>query len=243
VTGKVWLVGAGPGDPELLTLKGRAILDQAETVVYDRLVSAEILRTIPAGAVLINAGKAPRNHPLPQEEINRILIEEARKGKRVVRLKGGDPFLFGRGWEELLALEKAGIPAEAVPGISSALAVPAAAGIPVTHRGVSSALHIISWHGRSTGADSGPAPEPEVLRALASARGTLVILMGGSAREAISRRLIQEGFSPDTPAALIAGGTTPRQHMVRTVLKDLGKAVLPESPEPMLIVIGAVCAF
>ncbi|MDR2757955.1 MAG: uroporphyrinogen-III C-methyltransferase [Spirochaetaceae bacterium] len=243
-TGKVWLIGAGPGDPAFLTLRGRELLDRAETVVYDRLVSEEILLTLPPEARLIKAGKAPQHHPLPQEEINRILIEEVRQGRRVVRLKGGDPFLFGRAGEELLALTEAGIPVEAVPGISSALAVPAGAGIPVTHRGLSSALHIISWHGR----EDGP-PEPEVLRGLASAEGTLVILMGGSALGEISRRLIREGFSPDAPAAVIAGGTTPRQRVFRTILGSLEntepeKEDEPGSPgrAPVLVVIGPVCS-
>ncbi|MFP3090044.1 uroporphyrinogen-III C-methyltransferase [Treponema sp. TIM-1] len=243
-TGKVWLVGAGPGDPAFLTLRGREVLDQAETVVYDRLVSEEILLTLPPKVRLINAGKVPHHHPLPQEEINRLLIGEARKGRRVVRLKGGDPFLFGRGGEELLALRDAGIPVEAVPGISSALAVPAGAGIPVTHRGLSSGLHIISWHGR----EDGP-PGPEVLRGLTSVGGTLVILMGGSELGEISHHLIQEGFSPDVPAAIITGGTTPRQRVFRTLLGSLGKAEPEENNGPLfpgrapvLVVIGPVCS-
>jgi uroporphyrinogen III methyltransferase/synthase len=241
-TGKVWLVGAGPGDPAFLTLRGREVLNRAEIVVYDRLVSEEILLTIPPKAHLIRAGKAPKNHPLPQEEINRILIEEAGKGRRVVRLKGGDPFLFGRGGEEMFALAKVGIPVEAVPGISSALAVPAGAGIPVSHRGLSSALHVISWHGREDAS-----PKPETLRGLALTRGTLVILMGGAAREEISRRLIQAGFSPDTPAAIITGGTTPGQRVFRTVLSNLGKGEPKQSLQspgraPILTVIGQVCS-
>jgi uroporphyrinogen III methyltransferase/synthase len=243
--GKVWLIGAGPGDPGLLTLKGREILDAAETVVYDRLVSEEILQSIPPRVHLINAGKAPKNHPLPQEEINRVLIREAKKGKRVVRLKGGDPFLFGRGWEELLALNEAGIPVEAVPGISSALAVPFAAEIPVTHRGVSSALHVISWHGKGTG----EAPSAEALKAFAASGSadTLVILMGGGALKDISRRLIEAGFFSNTPAAVIVDGTTPRQKTVRTTLQDLGAVTISSdlganAKSPVLTVIGAVCA-
>ena len=144
--GKVFLIGAGPGDPGLLTLRGKAILESADTVVYDRLVPEELLLDLASHIRLIDAGKMPGNHSIPQEEINRILIYEARQGRRVVRLKGGDPFLFGRGGEELFALSAAGIPFEAVPGISSAIAVPAAAGIPVTHRGISSSLHILTWH-------------------------------------------------------------------------------------------------
>jgi len=246
-TGKVWLVGAGPGDPRLLTLRGREILDAAETVVYDRLVSQEILQSIPDHACLIDAGKAPKNHPLPQEEINRLLIEEAQKGKQVVRLKGGDPFLFGRGWEELLALSIAGIPVEVVPGISSALAVPLASGIPVTHRGVSSALHIITWHGKNTG----ETPSSEALRALSAGEetDTLVILMGGGALKDISCRLIEAGFSPKTPAAVIIEGTTPRQKTIRTSLQDLGAVIISSGDDsekdiksPVLTVIGKVCA-
>ncbi|MDR3284039.1 MAG: uroporphyrinogen-III C-methyltransferase [Treponema sp.] len=242
--GKVSLVGAGPGDAGLLTLTGREILDAADTVVYDRLVSEEILLTIPPHAHLINAGKAPNNHPLPQGEINRILIEEAQKSNRVVRLKGGDPFLFGRGWEELCALAEAGIPVEAVPGISSVLAVPAGAGIPVTHRGASGALHVISWH--SAAQETGPSPE--ALRGLAAAGGTLVILMGGGALEAISRRLMEAGFLPETPAAVIIEGTTPRQRVIRTLLQELGNVIIPSvdspapSKSPVLTIVGAVCA-
>jgi uroporphyrinogen III methyltransferase/synthase len=235
--GKVWLVGAGPGDPDLLTLGARKALERADTIVYDRLVSEEILMALPQGPRLIAAGKVPGNHTLSQEAINRLLINEARKGRTVVRLKGGDPFLFGRGGEEALALASAGVPFEAAPGVSSALAVPALAGIPVTHRGISGALHIISWHGKD-----GP-PRPETLEALARAGGTLVILMGASCLESIGPSLIQAGFAPATPAALIERGTTPRQrarHSDLAALAALAKAGPPEPPA--LVIIGEVCS-
>jgi uroporphyrinogen III methyltransferase/synthase len=222
--GKVWLVGAGPGDPGLLTLGGKAALDAADTVIYDRLVPEEILLGLAPGVRLINAGKFPSRHPVPQEEINRFMGEEARKGKRVVRLKGGDPFLFGRGGEEVLFLAAEGIPFEVVPGVSSALAVPAAAGIPVTHRGISGGLHIIAWHGKEE-------PSPETLGAIRRAGGTLVILMGAAAqRRDMTERLTEAGFDPGTPAALIERGTWEDQ---RVVITSLGKlAAAAEPPEP-----------
>ncbi|GHT55989.1 uroporphyrinogen III methyltransferase [Spirochaetia bacterium] len=237
--GKVFLIGAGPGDPGLLTLKGKAILDAADTVVYDRLAPEELLLDLASHVRLIDAGKIPGNHPIPQEEINRILIDEARQGRKVVRLKGGDPFLFGRGGEELLALAAAGIPFEAVPGISSAIAVPAAAGIPVTHRGISSSLHILTWH-----TQNGAVPPPETLEAINRTKGTLVILMGGSALREIGAALLRAGFAPDTPAAIIADGTGKRQRVRRLCLQELME-VAPEmvpGTTPVLVAVGAVCA-
>ncbi|GHU88402.1 uroporphyrinogen III methyltransferase [Spirochaetia bacterium] len=240
--GKVFLIGAGPGDPGLLTLKGKAILDAADTVVYDRLAPEELLLDMASHVRLIDAGKTSGNHPIPQEEINRILIEEARQGRRVVRLKGGDPFLFGRGGEELLALAAAGIPFEAIPGISSAIAVPAAAGIPVTSRGVSSSLHTLTWHTKD-----GVPPPPETLEAIRRAGGTLVILMGGSALQEIGAALIRAGFAPDTPAAVIENGTTKRQRVRRLCLQELAELPVTEmvpgttSGAPVLVAVGAVC--
>ncbi|GHV06548.1 uroporphyrinogen-III C-methyltransferase [Spirochaetia bacterium] len=241
--GKVFLIGAGPGDPGLLTLKGKAILDAADTVVYDRLAPEELLLDLPSHIRLIDAGKMPGNHPIPQEEINRILIDEARQGRKVVRLKGGDPFLFGRGGEELLALAAAGIPFEAVPGISSAIAVPAAAGIPVTHRGISSSLHILTWHTQNNAA-----PPPETLEAINPAGGTLVILMGGSALQEIGAALLRAGFAPDTPAVIIADGTGKRQRVRRLCLQEMAESPVTEmvpgttSGAPVLVAVGAVCA-
>lgn len=263
--GKVFLVGAGPGDPALLTLRGRAVLETADTVVYDRLVPEELILDLPSRVLLIDAGKTPGNHRLPQEEINRILINEARQGRRVVRLKGGDPFLFGRGGEELLALTAAGIPFELVPGISAAIAVPAAAGIPVTHRGISSSLHILTWRSQE-----GASPTPGALKGIAQTGGTLVILMGGSALREIGASLIRAGFAPDTPAAVIEDGASPRQRVRRLCLQELAApgtgpvAAAALSPAvaqaalsplqmlspaaaikpgaPVLVVVGAVCA-
>jgi uroporphyrinogen III methyltransferase/synthase len=235
--GKVWLVGAGPGDPDLLTLGAQRALEAADTVIYDRLVSEEILMILPPGPRLIDAGKAPGKHTLSQEAINRLLIQEARKGRTVVRLKGGDPFLFGRGGEEALALAAAGIPFELMPGVSAALAVPARAGIPVSHRGISGAVHIISWHGKD-----GP-PPPETLEALARAGGTLVILMGAAGLAGMGPALIRAGFAPGTPAALIESGTTPRQRVRRFDLAALAASAQAAPPEPpVLVVAGGVCS-
>jgi uroporphyrinogen III methyltransferase/synthase len=244
MTGKVWLVGAGPGDPGLLTLKAKKILEAADLVVHDRLVSEDLLLGLSPGIRLIDVGKSPGNHPVPQEEIHRILIAEAGAGKKVVRLKGGDPFVFGRGGEEILALEKAGVPWELVPGLSSALAVPALAGIPLTHRGCSSGLHIITWRGRD-----GAAPRPKLLRSLARAEGTLVILMGGAALAAIGTELVKAGFAPETPAAIIENGAARNQKVRRLRLGEMGAPCAPAlSPvtqnarfPPTLIVVGAVC--
>ena len=172
MTGKVWLVGAGPSDPGLFTRKGEQILKQAEVVVYDALVGQSILNMIPENATLINVGKRSCKHTMKQEQINQVLVEEAKKGQRVVRLKGGDPFLFGRGGEELELLVKEGIPYEVVPGVTSALSVPAYNGIPVTHRDYCSSLHIITGHkrqGESYNID---------FEALVRTKGTLVFLMG-----------------------------------------------------------------
>jgi uroporphyrinogen III methyltransferase/synthase len=235
--GKVWLAGAGPGDPDLLTLGAQKALEKADTIIYDRLVSEEILMALPQGPRLIDAGKAPGKHTLSQEAINRLLISEARKGRTVVRLKGGDPFLFGRGGEEALALAEAGVPFEPIPGVSSALAVPALAGIPVSHRGLSGAVHIISWHGKD-----GPPPH-ETLEALARAGGTLVILMGASALAGMGPALIRAGFAPGTPAALIEKGTTPRQRVRNLDLAALASSAEAEPPEPpALVIVGEVCS-
>ena len=221
--GKVWLVGAGPGDPGLLTLKGRDVLQSADVVVYDALVSQGILDLIPKNAHLIFAGKRSGNHLLPQEETNRVLLEEALAGNRVVRLKGGDPFLFGRGGEELELLVEHGVPFEIVPGITSAVAVPAYNGIPVTHRDYCSSVHIITGHRRrdhSYDID---------FDALVRAKGTLVFLMGIAALPEICRGLLAAGMDPDMPAAVLEKGTTPEQHRIsaarmgRTAERRYGK--------------------
>jgi uroporphyrinogen III methyltransferase/synthase len=233
-TGTVRLVGAGPGDPELLTLKAQAAIEAASVVVYDRLVSEEILFLIPSSARLIPVGKSPGNHPVPQEEINRVLLEEARAGNTVVRLKGGDPLLFGRGGEEMLFLAENGIACEIIPGVSSVLAAAADACIPLTHRKFSSSVHIISW--RKGG---GGELEQDVLEALARSGGTLVILMGASALRDIARRLVEAGFSRDLPAALIENAARPRRRVRILTVGELETAECPAAPA--VIMAGEVC--
>ena len=190
--GKVWLVGAGPSDIGLLTLKGLRVLEKAQAVVYDQLVGLEILLRIPAGAEAIDVGKQAGNHKKTQEEINRILLEKALEGKRVVRLKGGDPFLFGRGGEELELLRAHGVPFEIVPGVTSALAVPAYSGIPVTHREFASSVHIITGHRKA-----GEALDID-FQSLAKGGGTLVFLMGVRNLPEIVRGLLDAGMPADT---------------------------------------------
>jgi uroporphyrinogen III methyltransferase/synthase len=228
-------VGAGPGDPGLLTLRGRALLERADTVVYDRLVSPEILSSIPAGTRQIDAGKAGHRSGMAQEEIHRILAEEAQSGKNVVRLKGGDPTVFGRGGEEALFLAGEGIAAEIVPGVTAAIAVPALAGIPVTHRGVSSSVHILTWIRRHK------EPPQEELEALVRAGGTIVILMGGRAANAVGARLIEAGLPPQTAAAVIENGTTPAEKIRQATLAQLASPAFSPPEDPATIVVGAVC--
>ncbi|MCR5135607.1 MAG: uroporphyrinogen-III C-methyltransferase [Oscillospiraceae bacterium] len=235
--GMVWLVGAGPGDPGLFTLRGKEVLEQAEVVVYDALVGPGVLSMIPETARLIYAGKRSGNHTLVQEEINRILLEEAQKGYRVVRLKGGDPFLFGRGGEELELLREHGIPFEVVPGVTSALAVPAYNGIPVTHRDFCSSVHIITGHRRSDNTDDLD------FDALVRGEGTLVFLMGVRALPDICTGLLEAGMPPDTPAAVLENGTTSRQRRVIATVSTLPEASARSSIQPpAVIVVGPVCA-
>ena len=206
--GKVYLVGAGPGDPGLFTLKGDRILQNAEVVLYDNLVGRGVLSRIPPEAEAVYVGKKSGNHALSQEAIGALLAEKAAQGKRVVRLKGGDPFLFGRGGEELEGLKAAGIPFEVVPGISSALAVPAYFGIPVTHRDCCSAVHIIAGHG-------GDSIDRDIdYQALVKAGGSLIFLMGLSSLEAVCRNLVEAGLDPRTPGAVLSQGTTAKQRKV-----------------------------
>ncbi len=238
MSGKVILVGAGPGDPGLLTARGMEALNKAEVVVYDRLVSPEILRRIPKSARLINVGKHAGHHPVPQDEINRILLEESQKGFCVVRLKGGDPFLFGRGGEELELLAEHQIPFEVVPGITSALAVPAYAGIPVTHRSCCSSLHIVTGHVKA-GADLNIDFD-----ALVHTGGTLVFLMGVTALPGICRGLLAAGMDPDTPAAVVERGTTLRQRKVVATLAALpGRADAENIQSPAVLIFGQVCRY
>ena len=236
-TGKIWLVGAGPGDPGLLTQKGRAVLAAAEVVVYDRLAGPGVLALIPPEAEAVDVGKRAGCHPVPQKEINRLLCEKAREGRRVVRLKGGDPFVFGRGGEELALASESGIPFEVVPGVTSAAAVPACAGIPVTHRGLAASFHVITGHTRT---GEGP---PVDYPALAALEGTLVFLMGVSSMGAIAAGLLAAGMRPDMPAAVVQSGATARQRRVLSTLRELeADARAAGIGSPAVIVVGEVCA-
>ncbi len=235
--GQVILVGAGPGDPGLLTLKGRQAIEEAEVVVYDRLVSKAILNMIPENAECINVGKESSNHLVPQEGINQILLDKALEGKRVVRLKGGDPFLFGRGGEELELLAQHGVPFQEVPGITSAIAVPAYGGIPVTHRDFCSSLHIITGHQRA----GKPLNIP--FKALVQTEGTLVFLMGVSALENICSGLLDAGMDPKMPAAVVEKGTTPAQRPILATLDTLPEqAKKARVKSPAIIIVGKVCS-
>lgn len=235
--GKVILVGAGPGDPGLLTIKGREALLSAEVVVYDRLVSPAILSLIPQGAERIDVGKEAAHHKVPQEQINRILLDKALEGKVVVRLKGGDPFVFGRGGEELELLCKHGVEFQEVPGITSAIAAAAYAGIPVTHRDYCSSLHIITGHQREG------KPLAIDFDALVRAGGTLVFLMGVTAMPEIVRGLLDAGMDGGTPAAMVESGTTPGQRRCGATLETLPQqAAAMGIHSPAIIVVGEVCA-
>ena len=237
MVGKVTLVGAGPGDPGLMTLKGREALAGAQVVVYDRLVSPAILALIPEGAERIDVGKHAGCHPVPQEEISHILLERGRAGKNVVRLKGGDPFLFGRGGEELELLARHGVAFEVVPGVTSAIAAPAYGGIPVTHRDFCSSLHIITGHRRAG------QPLDMDFDALCRTGGTLVFLMGVSALGEICAGLRAAGMDPSTPAAVVERGTTPRQRRISSDLAHLPERAAEEKLEsPAVILVGGVCA-
>lgn len=236
MSGFVTLVGAGPGDPGLLTLRGREALEKADVVVYDRLVSPEILAMMPENAEKIDVGKEAAHHKVPQEQINWILLEKALEGKNVVRLKGGDPFLFGRGGEELELLAEHGVPFREVPGITSAIAAPAYGGIPVTHRDYCSSVHIVTGHARQG------KPLEIDFEALVRTGGTLVFLMGVSALPLITRGLLDAGMAPDTPVAMVENGTTPGQRRLDATLGTLvERAVEMEIHSPAVIVVGPVC--
>lgn len=233
-TRPVWIVGAGPGDPGLITLKAVEVLSQADVVVYDRLVDPAILEHAGREAMLIYAGKAPSRHAIDQGRINALLIEHARAGRRVCRLKGGDPTMFGRGGEEALALTRAGLRFEFVPGVSSVLAVPAYAGIPVTHRGVASSVAMVTGRQELGELDLDWGH-------LARGVDTLVFVMGVKNLSVIADALVRHGRASDTPVALIRWGTTPRQETLTGTLADIaGKAVSSEWKPPSVIVVGEV---
>jgi uroporphyrin-III C-methyltransferase len=232
--GIVYLVGAGPGDPGLLTLRGLEYLQKADVVVHDRL-SNQLLLSYATLAELIDVGKQPDHHPVPQGRINAILVEEARKGKVVVRLKGGDPFVFGRGGEEAQALVEAEIPFEIVPGVTSAIAVPAYAGIPVTHREMACSVAFITGH------CAGSKPLDLNWQALAQGIDTLVFLMGVHNLPLIVTSLLEAGRSSETPVALIEQGTLPEQKVFTGTLADILDKAANVKP-PAIIIIGEVAS-
>jgi uroporphyrin-III C-methyltransferase / precorrin-2 dehydrogenase / sirohydrochlorin ferrochelatase len=234
--GRVALVGGGPGDPGLLTVRGRRLLAEADVVIADHLAPRAVLAELEPDVEVIDAGKVPGAHTLTQEQINQLLTSRALAGQRVVRLKGGDPFVFGRGGEEALACVRAGVPFEVVPGVSSAIAVPACAGIPVTHRGITQDFAVVSAH-----LDPSHPGATVDWAALASGPGTLVLLMAVGRLEQISRELVKRGRDAATPVAVICEGTTPRQRVLTSTLGAVAAdAARQEIAPPAVIVVGDV---
>ena len=249
--GKVYLIGAGPGDPGLLTLRGKELLERADVVVYDRLVSPAILGFCNSKAKMVDVGKMPTHHKVKQSEINKLLVQFAIEmpGATIARLKGGDPFVFGRGGEEALELVAAGIEFEVVPGITSAISVPAYAGIPVSHRGIATSFHIITGHEKAD--ESVRHPEPKAkdpgqnlsldFETLAKCPGTLIFLMGIANMDFIARRLMECGKDPKTPLAFIEKGTTPYQRTVMATLETAGETIAHENVmAPAITIMGGV---
>lgn len=233
--GKAYLVGSGPGRADLITVRGLNILRRAEVVLYDRLIAQELLQEVPAGAELIFVGKGPDRHVMSQEQINCTLVDRVKAGKQVVRLKGGDPFVFGRGGEELLALVAAGLPFEVVPGVSSVLAAPAYAGIPVTHRGLVTSFAVVTGHEDPT------KPESATDWAALARIPTLILLMAVKHIADICTELLQAGRAANTPAAVISWATTDFQRVQPATLSTLAEVIAAHQlPTPAVIVIGEV---
>jgi uroporphyrin-III C-methyltransferase / precorrin-2 dehydrogenase / sirohydrochlorin ferrochelatase len=239
VKGGVALVGGGPGDPELITVRGRRLLAQADVVVADRLAPPELLAELPPHVEVIDAAKIPYGRAMAQDAINDVMIERARAGSFVVRLKGGDPFVFARGYEEVLACAEAGIPVTVVPGVTSAIGVPALAGVPVTHRAINHEFVVVSGHL--------PPGHPESLvnwDALAALSGTIVLLMAVERIELFADALLKGGRPADTPVLVVQHGTTAAQHTLRATLADTPEKIRADGIRPpAIIVIGAVAAF
>ncbi len=236
VLGRVALVGGGPGDPGLLTVRGRRLLAEADVVVADHLAPRDVLAELDPEVEIIDAGKSPGAHTLTQDQINQLLTSRALAGQRVVRLKGGDPFVFGRGGEEALACVQAGVPFEVVPGVSSAVAVPAVAGIPVTHRGITQDFAVISAH-----LDPSHPGATVDWAALATGPGTLVLLMAVGQLEQITRELVKRGRDAATPVAVICAGTTPRQRVLTSTLGEVAaEASAQDIAPPAVVVVGDV---
>ncbi len=232
--GKVWLVGAGPGDPTLLTVKALYCIREADVIVYDRLVSDEILQQAPKQCQMVNVGKLPNFHPIPQDDINETLVNFAQQGYNVVRLKGGDPYVFGRGGEEADALVEHSIEFEVVPGITSAIGGLAYAGIPVTHRDHASSFHVVTGHLKQ-------GKDPLDWSLYSKLDGTLVILMGMSQIENICQQLVDGGKANDTPAAVVRYASRDNQQVVTGTVSDIAQRVKDSGiTSPALIVIGGV---
>ena len=233
--GVVYLVGAGPSDAELITVKGKRLLEEADVIVYDRLVGSSILSYGNNEAEYIDVGKRAGFHPIPQEEINKILAAEAEKGGKIVRLKGGDPLVFGRGAEEAEYLNAQGIAFEIVPGITSAVSVPAYLGIPVTHRDMASSFHVVTAHKKD-----GSFPDISY-DALAKGGGTLVFLMGVHTVKDVAEGLLKSNMPPETPAAVLERGTTARQRKIKGTIADIARKALEEKIQsPAIILVGQV---
>ncbi|WP_223069763.1 uroporphyrinogen-III C-methyltransferase [Paenibacillus caui] len=234
-SGRVSIIGAGPGDPELITLKALRRIQSGDILLYDRLVSPELLDYAKPGAAKVYCGKAPREHAMPQEQIQRLMIEYASAGHHVVRLKGGDPFVFGRGGEEALAMAAAGIPYEIVPGVTSAMGAAASAAIPLTHRGISGSCAIV------TGSRCQQQDQPVRWDLLAGAVDTIVVYMGIGQLDSIRAALLQHGKAADTPVAIIERGTTSRQRIITGNLDNIEKiATAMNASNPALIIVGEV---
>lgn len=234
----VALIGGGPGDPGLITVRGRQLIAEADVVVTDRLAPRELLAELPPDVLVIDAAKIPYGRAMSQEEINETLVTHAKDGRFVVRLKGGDPFVFGRGGEEMLACLRAGVPVTVVPGVTSVIGVPASAGVPVTHRGVSQSLHVISAH-------VPPGDERSTVdwEAVARDDGTIVLLMGVERIGAIAQALMVNGRPPGTPVSVIADGTMPTQRTIYSTLDEVARRVADEGIRPpAIVVIGGVVA-
>jgi len=230
---KVYLVGAGPGNPDFLTIGALRLLQEAEIVVYDRLVSSEIMALVSPMAGRIPVGKAPGAHTVPQEEINQILIEQARLGHKVIRLKGGDPLIFGRGTEEGLALHAAGIAVEYIPGITAAQGVAATTGVPLTHRGLASSVRYVTGHRAKN------APLDLDWAGLADPDTTLVVYMGAANMVHIADQLITHSMPPETPVMAVSCGTTPQEQRIISTLAEVS-AKVQLLPAPLLFIIGDV---
>lgn len=231
----VFLVGSGPGDPELLTVKAARLIREAEVVIYDRLVAPEIMALVNAKAVRISVGKESKRHPVPQHKINRLLIEHARSGRMTIRLKGGDPFIFGRGSEEAIALRRAGFACEVVPGITAAQGCAASIGVPLTHRGYATGVRYVTGHCRQD------LPLDLNWHGLADNETTLVIYMGAANISEISDRLIENGLDGSTPVLAVNNGTTPRERHLKSTLQSIAQTANDaEFTGPLLFIIGRV---